>query len=286
MKILLTGGSGLIGTRILETNKGHQFATPDLPDFDITDKDLVARTFQDYQPDIVFHLAAYTNTQAAQSSPDKSHAINVVGTSNVLEACQKVGSRVLFFSTDFVFDGEKGSYTEEDGPNPIGEYAKHKKEAENLVSQSGLDYLIIRTAYPYRAVYELKSDCVRWMLPKLASKEKLTLVDDQYLTPTFVDELVSSVYLLVDKKAEGIYHVTGSECLSFLDMGKIVCEVWGFDKSLISGISLEEFNAKMDRVNVNPKNSCLSTDKLKKDFGLVLSDFRTGVSLMKKQLEV
>lgn len=283
--IILTGGAGLIGSRILELNKDSPLISPSVGELDITKPKAVENFFRKYKPKVLIHLAALTDTEKAENDHDLAELINITGTQNLVTASEKTKTKVVFFSTDYIFDGKGGNYSEIDPPNPLNYYGQTKLEAEKIVQKMKAPWLIIRTAYPYRAVYADKSDCVRWMLPKLSRGESVNLVRDQRITPTFVDDLVQVLLTLLKREATGIYHVAGSHCLSFWEMGEAICEVWDFDKDLIKSISLEEFRKISGKEVVSPQKSCLDTRKLKREFGLELSNFKSGLIKLKAQLE-
>lgn len=283
--ILLTGGVGLIGSRILELNRDFHISAPSKEELDITEPRSVEDCFRKYKPEVLIHLAALTDTEKAESNRPLAKLINVTGTQNLVNMAEKSQTRVIFFSTDYISDGQKDNYSEQDPPKPLNYYGQTKLEGEKFVQKMKAPWLIIRTSYPYRAKYSDKSDCVRWMLPKLSKGESVNLVRDQKITPTFVDDLAQVLFVLLNKQISGVYHVAGSQCLSFWEMGQVICEVWGFDKSLIKSISLEEFRKISGKKVVSPRNSCLVSSKLKREFGLELSDFKSGLIKLKAQLE-
>jgi dTDP-4-dehydrorhamnose reductase len=297
MKLLVTGTFGLIGTRLLEMNNNRfdlvaldraeapaGYETVSLVKADITDKEAVEKAIVDANPEVILHLAAYTDVNGAESNRELAWSINVKGTINIAEAAKKAGAKVIFLSTDHTFAGESKDYQEEDEQRPVNYYGQTKYEAEQALIKSGAKYLILRLAYPYRAKFDAKSDTVRWMLPKLAGGETVTLVSDQFISPTFVDDLVEAIFKLTEKGSTGVFHVAGSSCLTFFEMGQKVCQVFGFDKNLVQPISLAEFIAKTNRPARQPKMGCLNISKVEKEIGFRMSDFETGLRKMKEQL--
>lgn len=285
MRLLITGGQGLIGSRFVELNPSSDFRAPLREDWDITDKAQLLSYLADYKPDTILHLAAYTDTAKAETERELAHDLNVNSVKYLIEYCLKQKCYLVFLSSDFTFSGDTGNYGEDDLQEPKTYYGETKLEAERLIKSSAIDYLIIRTSYPYRADYELKTDSVRWMIPKLSKGEKLHLVKDQFVTPTFVDDLVVNLHILMSKKAKGVYHLAGSSCISFLQLGKTVCKVFGFDHSLLIPTSLEEFKKMSGRTLSIPQKSCLNCNKVREEYGIFLSDIQTGLESMKRQME-
>ncbi|MCL5411588.1 MAG: NAD(P)-dependent oxidoreductase [Patescibacteria group bacterium] len=298
MKLLVTGTFGLIGTRFLELNNGRfeivaldrndapsEFENTSLVKADITDSQAIEKAILEAHPAAVLHMAAYTDVNGAESNKKLAWNINVEGTKNIAKAAKKVGAKVIFLSTDHTFKGNSKSYQENDQQEPINYYGQTKYEAEQALMKNGLNYLIIRLSYPYRARFEAKSDTVRWMIPKLQNGETLTLVNDQYISPTFADDLIEVIFRLIEKGSTGVFHVAGHDCLTFYEMGQKVCEVFGFEKSLVQPISLEEFTARTNRVARQPKLSCLNVEKAEKEISFTMSDFEAGLRKIKEQLD-
>ena len=285
MKILMTGGTGLIGSRFKELTNLSEVLAPGSVEFDITDKEAVESFINKTKPDILINFASLANTEEAENNHALAGRLNVDAAANLVESC--IGRKIKFvqISTDFVFDGNRGNYQEDADTKAINYYGQTKLEAEKIIQNFLTDWLIVRTSYPYRASFAKKNDCVRWMLPKLKQGEKINLVYDQCITPTFVDDFSYALDLLLTKNACGVYHAAGNECLSFWDMGHIVCRVFGFDKSLINKTSYEDFYKSSKRAAKAPQRSCLNTDKLKRDFGFSLSDFENGLKNIKMQEE-
>ena len=287
--LLLTGGSGLIGSRIIELihNKydlisvdkspleGHLKQLAKFYAIDITDKEKLRDLLKTVKPVYILHLAAITDVEGIESKPDirrLAWRVNVEGTKILSNLAGKLGIPIIYFSTDHIFNGKTGPYSEEDLPDPINEYGRTKLEGEKAVKDKTKNYLIIRLAYPYRAHFEKKSDTVRWMIENLQNKENLELVDDQFITPIFVDDLVDAVSVLIQQNTRGIYHVVGPERLNFYEIGLKIAEVFGFDKYLIRKTTLAELVKRSGRKARQPRDGGLRIDKL-------LSAFRDQIRL-------
>jgi dTDP-4-dehydrorhamnose reductase len=285
MKILLTGANGLIGTRLLELMKGHRLFGSDTADFDITDLEATVAYIKSKQPDVIIHLAAYTNTEKAEEEREFAWEVNVTGTENLLKAAAELDKvQFIYFSTDHTFDGKKGNYIETDIQNPVNYYGETKLAGEQLVTQLP-NSLILRISYPFRSHFEPKSDIVRWMLPRLENKETLHLVSDQFITPTFIDDLAVVLDKVISLQIAGVYHSSGETCLSFVDLGKMVAHEFGYDPQLIQPITLNEFMKKMNRKAGQPLNGGLISTKLKNEIGFAPRAFPDALKIMKEQMK-
>jgi len=196
----------------------------------------------------VLHLAAYTDVEGAEKEKnlkEESEAwkINVGGTKNLLDACRKLNKKIVYFSTDMVFSGEKelpGKYQEEDTPDPVGFYAQTKYEAEKLVENAECPWVILRIAYPYRASFE-KKEYVRFFKWLLEEGRMVNAVADHYFTPTFIDDLPFVLETIFKNNLIGKLHAGGSEVVSPYEVALKVAEVFGLNKDLITQTTRAEF---------------------------------------------
>ncbi|MCL5433200.1 MAG: sugar nucleotide-binding protein, partial [Patescibacteria group bacterium] len=250
IKIIGTGLSGLIGTRIIELlDKDYNFENLSLDTgIDITVKEDVFNKFKDSEAEFVIHLAAKTDVDACEKDKQKDSeiltyndiktredawikektawAVNVLGTKNIVEACKYFKKKLIYVSTDFVFDGVKGDYSEKDKPNPINWYSRTKYEGEQIVKTLDGQWIILRTAYPYRAKFERK-DFVRGILSRLRSGEKLAMVEDHIIAPTFIDDFVIALDYLIKNRIFGIFHIVGSQFVSPYESALLISETFG-----------------------------------------------------------
>ncbi|HEX4849728.1 MAG TPA: NAD(P)-dependent oxidoreductase, partial [Puia sp.] len=236
MKILITGANGLLGQHltkllldngdfVIATGKGESrlpfVAHPGLiyKPLDISNIEDAASIFSSHHPDVVIHAAALTQVDYCQLNMDEAYEINVRGTSKMLEYAVSNCRHFIYISTDFVFDGNKGNYKEEDETGPVNYYGKTKLEAEILVKKSSLPWSIVRTCLVYgNTLQGTRSNIIRWVQEKLEKNERIRVVDDQERTPTYVGDLVKGIQLVLQKKAEGIFHISGKEFLTPYDM--------------------------------------------------------------------
>lgn len=287
MKILGTGLSGLIGSRLIELLKDYTFENLSLETgCDITDKKSVLTKIQASDASCVLHLAAKTDVDSCEQDKEKDQkgsawVVNVLGTRSVVEACIQSGKRLIYVSTDFVFDGESPrAYEEEDLPSPINWYGKTKYEGEKIVQNSPLSWSILRVAYPYRAFF-MKEDFMRGILRRFTNKNRIAMITDHIMTPTFIDDIVKAVYVIIDGKLEGKFHVVGSQFVTPYEAALMIASVFQLDSSLIGKTTRKEyFKGKAPR----PYRLALKNDKIQK-LGIKMSTFEEGLLEIKKQMK-
>lgn len=286
MKILGTGLQGLIGSRIVELlSSSYTFENISrTTGVDIRNAEQVRNAIQQSDADIVFHLAAKADVDGCEKDKHLGKAgaawqINVEGTRNVAKACEQFGKKMIYFSTDFVFDGEKEFYNESDLPSPINWYAQTKYEGEKIVQSLTSPWIISRLAYPYRSAFP-KNDFVRAIKEKLEKGEKVSMVTDHIMTPTFVDDIVYALSCLIEKDTKGIYHVVGSQFISPFEAAVTIADTFGFDKDLIQPTTRANFF--LGRAQ-RPFRLALENDKIR-ELGVNMRTFEDGLEEVKTQM--
>jgi dTDP-4-dehydrorhamnose reductase len=290
-KILITGGSGLLGSNIvkLATSKFEVYATynknevgmKDVHFFqiDLTKKEQLVKIKQ-ISPDFIIHCAALTNVDYCEDNPNEAYNQNVLASVNIAEIAQKVGAYLIHISTDSVFDGTKGNYKEDDMPNPINVYGRTKFEAEQKVySICSRSCIVLTNIYGWNK--RDKFSLAEWMLNKLTNNEELPALKDIYFSPIIVNDLAEALFKLQEKKNEGIIHIAGSETCSKLDFAYMIAEVFDRDKSLIKPVSIHELGLKAPR----GKNTSLNVSKAEKILKEHLPKVKEGLEKMKKLRE-
>lgn len=239
MKIAVTGGTGLVGSRVIELlEDSFEFYSLSSKDIDITDRESVQNCLQSLDFDILLHSAAFTNVDQAEKASENVHAMNVMGTKNVYDAVLAKGKKFIYVSTDFVFDGTHPPYTEDSIEHPLGVYAKSKYEGEQIVKDEGM---IVRISYPYRTVYEKKKDFVRLVKSRLEEGMEVSMISDSIITPTFTDDIAFALKHLFFHFSPEVYHLVGPTSASPFDAAHLVAKTFGLDKSLISKTTFDEF---------------------------------------------
>ena len=305
MKILATGLTGLVGSRFTELlSDFYEFeGVSRKTGVDITDKSSVAQKITSSDAEIVLHLAAKTDVDGCEEDEETDDkflklknpedqewikrktawVMNVFGTQNIVEACKKNNKKLIYVSTDFVFDGNKSlgeGYTEDDVQNPLNWYGESKYEGEKIVMNSGLDCIIARLAYPYRANFDNKNDFFRIILQKLKEGQKLNMVTDHVMTPTFVDDFVYAIDSLIKTKSRGIFHTVGNQFISPFEAAILIAKKFNLDDGLITQTSRAQyFKDKAQR----PFFLGLKNDKIEK-MGIKMKTFEDGLEEIKNQL--
>ena len=286
--ILATGLSGLVGSRIQELLE-DRFDFTDLSltsGVDITDSESVEKHIQNSEAKIILHMAAKTDVDGCEEDKilgeeGAAWLVNVVGTENIVDSAQKTGKKVIYISTDFVFDGTKESYREEDEPNPVNWYGYTKYEGEQLVSRLGASGAIVRIAYPYRAEYTPKKDFLRRILEKLRNGEQLQGVTDHIFTPTFIDDIAQALLVLFQKDITGIYHVVGSQSLSVYAAIARIADIFGFENDIQAVTREKYFRQKAFR----PSKLALKNDRIGK-LGVKMKTFEEGLLEIKRHVSI
>lgn len=276
LKVLVTGSTGLVGSRIVELLKNDfRFILPSNLELDITNPIQAKTIIKKIDFDIFLHLAAYTNVDMAEKEKALAYKVNVEGTKNVFEVVQKRNKKFIYISTDFVFDGKTPPYFEDSTPNPISYYGQTKYEGEQVVAGKAM---IVRIAYPYRCQFEKKKDFVRNIIEFLQRKQELKMVSDSLFTPTFVDDIAFGLKYLLQNYTPAIFHLVGAESLSPYEAGKTIAKSFNLDQTLIQPTTYKDyFKNKAKR----PQYSVI---KSKKNNFYQMRGFKDGLQTMLKEL--
>jgi len=279
MKILGTGLDGLVGSRIVELLKGqYEFESSDV---DITDRNKIIDKIKSSDASVVLHLAAKTSVDGCEEDHSSAWAVNVYGTQNIVDACQVSNKKLIYISTDFVFDGFRppvGGYKEEDIPSPINWYGKTKHEGEKIVKNSSASWIIARIAYPYRANFA-RNDFARAILKRLQDQKPVAAVTDHIFTPTFIDDIAYALDVLIKSESKGIFHVVGSQSLSPYDAAVAIAREFGFDQKYITKTTRSEF---FKNRAPRPFHLALKNGKIR-GLGVRMGGFEEGLQQLKTQ---
>ncbi len=286
--IILTGATGLIGSRFVELyGDKYQISNLDLATgVDITSVAQVEQFLSTHPADTLIHLAAFTDTARAEAEMgDKEgicYRVNVLGTRTISMGCKAHNIHLIHVSTDFVFDGTQNDpYTEDSPRSPLGWYGTTKALAEEEVEKSGASYAIARISYPYRANFDAKPDLIKRITTQLRSSSLPPRFSDSLITPTFIDDIATGFAKLIDTKAQGIFHLTGSSSHSPYELALKVAEAYNLDKSLVKEGSLTEYlstsSTPLARFGV------MSNAKAVAQLGLNFKTLDEGLIELKKQ---
>jgi dTDP-4-dehydrorhamnose reductase len=302
-KILITGSNGLLGQKLVHALIGRDdvqiIATSNganrlfekngytYESLDITDKSAVQKIIEQYNPDVIINTAAMTNVDACETKRDECWKLNVTAVQNIVDVIEKIDTKqihLIHLSTDFVFDGEKGSeYVETDIPNPLSYYARSKYESELVLQKSKIKWAIARTIIVFGIADNMsRTNIILWAKDALTKGQKLNVVDDQFRSPTLAEDLADGCILIADKGATGIYHLSGNKTMSILELVYTVADYWKLDKSLITPSKSNTLNQAAKR----PPYTGFIIDKAKRDLGYNPHSFLEGLQILDKQLNV
>jgi len=268
-RILVTGTSGLLGSKIVKLAEQSFDVIPThhtCPSFkesikmDMTDSAEVYQVVANTKPDLVLHVAAETGVDKCEKNRDEAWRINAEGTKSIAAACGKLGSKLIYVSTDYVFDGEKGLYVETDRLNPLNYYGWTKLKGEEFVAEYCQNYSIARTSVLY-GWHEWKVNFARWVIESLKRKEPIVVVDDHYNSPTLADNLAEVLLELAQADLVGIYHTAGSERISRYNFAVEIAKKFDLDVSLIAPVKMNELKIWIAK---RPRDSSLCINKAQK----------------------
>jgi len=294
-KIIGTGLSGLVGSRIVELLQDKfEFIDFSLDTgVNILDKESLNIAFEKNKDAVaVLHMAAFTDTNGAwEQRGDKSgicYQLNVEGTKSILDLAKQYNQYLIYISTDFVFSGNKETpYIETDIPDPIEWYGETKYLGEKVIIDSGYtNFNISRITYPYRANFDRKPDIVHKVLSKLQNNEPVKMFSDQICTYTFIDDIAQAIGFFLENKNTGIYHLVGSSSHSPYEMAKLVAKVFGFDENSISSSSLDEYIKSQPEGSRPWQKTLITYNQKVKDLGLNFKTLEEGLIKIKKQLSL
>ena len=254
MRIFLTGANGQLGRELQKRLKGTEFLATDVQELDITDEAEVATMIGRYKPDALIHGAAWTQVDAAEEKIELAYKVNAIGTQNIAMACRECGAKMVYISTDYVFDGKLGrAYTEFDAPNPLSVYGKSKYAGEVLARQANDKLFVLRTAW----LYGDGPNFVRTMLKMGQEREDLQVVDDQYGCPTSTVDLAEAALRILETNRYGTYHAVNSGVTTWSGFAKKIFELAGNTKVKVTPVTTEQFVRPAPRPVYSPLDTRL-----------------------------
>ena len=295
--ILITGSNGLLGQKLVElliqqstikviaTARGENrlpFTEGyDYYSMDITKQDEVVSVIEKTLPDAIIHGAAMTNVDQCESEKEACWSQNVTAVEYIAEVCRKHDIFLCHVSTDFIFDGAAGPYTEEGEANPLSFYGWSKYAAEKLVQHSGLRWAIARTVLVYGIAYDMsRSNIILWVKKSLEDGKNIKVVTDQWRTPTLAENLAMGCYLIANQEAEGIFNISGKDLLTPYEMAIMTADYFELDKSLIAQADSSTFSQPAKR----PARTGFVLDKARSILGYEPRSFTEGIAILAGQL--
>lgn len=264
MRVLITGSNGLLGQTLSEyciqrnldflaTSKGEN-RNPNIKDvqyrsLDITSIDEIEKIVSDFNPSVIINTAAVTNVDFCETNKELCDKLNIEAVSHLLRVSKENGIHLIHLSTDFVFDGQNGPYSEDDPTNALSYYGKSKEKSEKLLIESDYsNWSIVRTIIVFGITPNMsRSNIVLWAKSALEKGDPLNIVDDQFRAPTYVDDLAIACLDIAKLNKKGIFHISGPETFSILELVKRVGRFYGLSTDSITPISSESLNQAAKR---------------------------------------
>jgi len=260
MRVLVTGAKGQLGYDVVNelVKRGHEAVGVDIEEMDITDAESVRREIEKADVDAVIHCAAYTAVDAAEDNEDLCHRINVCGTENIAKVCGHMGLKMIYISTDYVFDGEgERPWEPDDERRPLSVYGRTKCEGEMAVEKYVEKYYIVRIAW----VFGINGkNFVKTMLNLGKTKDEINVVNDQFGSPTYTYDLAGLLVDMVETEKYGCYHATNEGFCTWFEFAQEIFAQAGLNCQ-VNAVSSLEFPAKAKR----PHNSRMNKDKLERN---------------------
>ena len=294
-KILITGANGLLGQAVMHifTRESDyelvQSSVEEKPSInfgaeyfrlDITNKEEVKNAVREFNPKVILNCAAFTDVDKCETERELCWKLNVDAVKNLIIASRINDCKIIHISTDYIFDGKYGPYDETAIPNPISFYGRSKLASENALLASGVDFAIARTMVLFGLGVNVKPNFALWMISKLKEKEKINIVDDMFGNSTLSDDLAYGCLKLIENNAKGIYHIAGRDIESRFDFTMKLCDVFGYDKNLVTKIKTKDLNQPAPR----PLKSGLITLKAETELDFHPMDTIESLRVLKYQL--
>ena len=271
----LYGKFELLATDI-SNNKSITLNIP-FENLDITDLEQIKSTLANFNPNVIINLAAFTDVDACELDPDKAYLLN---TKSVEMLLNNYNGQFIQISSDYVFDGNNGPYSENDNTNPLSVYGKTKLEAEKILQKNGKYWCILRTNVLFDYYNGTKASFIKWVIDSLKLNKSVNVVDDQWNNPTWTHNLAEIIELVINKNVEGIYNYGGVDYLNRFEFAQIIADIFHLDKSLILPITSNSLNQAAPR----PLKGGLKTDKIEQEFDIKCINLKTSLSMIKSRL--
>ncbi|PWJ59560.1 dTDP-4-dehydrorhamnose reductase [Dyadobacter jejuensis] len=298
-RILVTGSNGLLGQKLIsllsDQKEVFTIATAMGPnrlpfqegyvyhEMDVTDPESLEEIILLTRPEVIIHTAAMTNVDTCELQKDACWKLNVKAVEHLIKICEREDIFLQHLSTDFVFDGNKGPYIETDQPNPISFYGWSKYAAEMAIQHASLRWAITRTVLVYGIAHDMsRSNIILWVKKSLENGQSIQVVTDQYRSPTLAEDLAMGCWLIAQKEAQGIFHISGPDQLSPYEMAQQAANYFGLDQGLIGPTDASQFTQPARRP---PKTGFILT-KARNELGYNPKSFLDGLKVLSRQLLV
>lgn len=294
--VVITGGTGLLGLGLLKTAPSDFSIIPTyhknpiktynnftFSELDITNVNQIHALFKLHQPTVVIHTASIGNVDFCEKNRDEANRINVTGTQNIINACTTFKARLVFTSSNAVFDGLKAPYNENSDLNPVNYYGETKKRGEKIVQESGVNSAIVRLVLMYGWHHpKERANPVTWLIEKIGNNEPVKLVNDTYVNPLLNIQAAEAIWKITERHKTGVYHISGRERVNRYEFGLQTAEVFQLPKELIKSVTSDYFKGIAQRM----PDTTYKTDKMEKDLGISPFTIHEGLTWMKHNKEV
>lgn len=268
MRLLITGASGLLGQKTvhLALQKNHEVYSmyKENPTnlgkaikLDLTNVGKILKVITRLRPEAIIHTAAYTNVDGCEINKDIAWNVNAEATKQIAIASTNINAHLAYVSTDYVFDGEKGLYSEEDKPSPIDHYGYTKLEGEEFTKEHSQEWCITRTSVIYGLGQTQKLNFATWIINNLNKGKEVRIVTDQFVSPTLNTNLAEMLLEIVERRITGIFHTAGATRTSRHEFARKLAQIFDLDSNLIKPIKMNDLLWKAKR----PKDSSLNVSK-------------------------
>ncbi len=290
----MTGANGLLGSKVCVAADGvYNLVKTDLQMspirkgnnyryLDITDREGIFEVFNDVNPDVVVNAAAITNVDLCEEEQDLAWKVNAEGVGNLSMACAEFGSVFIHVSSDYVFNGKNGPYSENDPVDPINYYGLTKLESEKIVLSMPVKKIVVRTMILYGYHPGDNFNFVVYTIDQLRNGRRIMAAIDQWGNPTFADDLGANLLKLYEMGVDGLYHFAGGDFWTRYEMSLKIADYFGFDRSLVVPVKLSELGLKAKR----PIRSGLRTDSVEEKLGIGPKKLEECLETLEKQIDL
>jgi dTDP-4-dehydrorhamnose reductase len=290
--VLVLGGTGLLGKALVEScpkdvevcathlrDLPAEFLSSRLTRLDVTDREETLRVFEEVRPDAVVHLAGVGSVDFAEQNQCAAWGVNVGGTQHVIEACRRLGAKLIFVSSNAVFDGHCPPYDEKAVRRPVNYYGQLKVEAEDAVRSSGLHHAVVRAILMYGWHYSHARENPATMWIRLLREGKsVKVVNDRYWQPLYVEDCANLIWRILEKDKTGVFNISGPDRLSLFEFALHTAKVFDLDSTLIEPVPSDYFPTIAPR----PEDTSFVVEKIRKELGIEPVGIAAGLERMKK----
>lgn len=280
MRIVFTGITGLLGGYFLKVRQQGYKIIGINSKKNIINKKKILSFIKKIDPALIVHAASLGNVDYCEKHSNEAYKVNVEGTQNIIDAAKAVNAKIIFLSSNAVYDGDNAPYDEKSITNPVDVYGKTKVKGENAILKSNLNYCIVRliTMYGWPQPGG-RANPVTWVIDNLKKGERINVVNDIYNNHLWAGQAAEVIWKVIKKNISGVYNIAGADCISRYELALKVAKVFDLDSSLISLVSSDFFK----NIAKRPKNTCFNTKKMEKELGIKPLSVDEGLKLMQQE---